>query len=599
MSVFIESIIINNFLSCKKTEVLLSPFTPLVGYNNAGKSNILNAIKWLLEKRVINIDETFLKNESEIYVSAEISGIDENTLSLLTDVNIKKIKPYIKNGKIKIRRYQGKVNGAKAADVKFEVCDDNGDWKSNPGGIEESIKNIFPEIIHIKAMSDSVEDSTKYKTNTTIGKLLLQIVSEINEEHTQKFNEAIGIISDQLSFDGGARFKRLDDTDTGINEIITNYFPDIKVKLHFETPSLEDIFKSGTLKIFEYDNDMRDMSMFGHGTQRTIQMALIQYLAKLKSNIGNKKKPNILLLIDEPELYLHPTAIELLREALILLSENNYQVIITTHSGMMITSEIAKDSVLVRKGADYSTYVRKTIKEAMNEKSNDPDQKHHMETLFTLTNASKILFSECVILVEGKTEMRVLEPLFKKVKGYTLASKKICLLSIEGKTAIAKVKSILKALDIPNKTITDLDYITLAMKQGFIEDNDDDIDEVKKSFKILESENSDIKLDDAGFPKKNKAKGISASSVYSLLGNDERFEPIINRIKVKLKNSDIYIWSCGDIESAFGFDDKDESQWMEFKKDLISKDSDNWKTIVAKPMIIEELVNWMELIEHH
>ncbi|MEY1549350.1 ATP-dependent endonuclease, partial [Providencia manganoxydans] len=306
MSVFIESIIINNFLSCKKTEVLLSPFTPLVGYNNAGKSNILSAIKWLLEKRVINIDETFLKNESEVYVSAEISGIDENTLSLLTDVNIKKIKPYIKNGKIKIRRYQGKVNGAKAADVKFEVCDDNGNWKSNTGGIEESIKNIFPEIIHIKAMSDSVEDSTKYKTNTTIGKLLLQIVSEINEEHTQKFNEAIGIISGQFSFDARATFKRLVHTDDVFNQIITDYFPDIKVKLHFETPSLEDIFKSGTLKIFEYDNDMRDMSMLGHGTQRTIQMALIQYLAKLKSNvIGNKKKPNILLLIDEPELYLH------------------------------------------------------------------------------------------------------------------------------------------------------------------------------------------------------------------------------------------------------------------------------------------------------
>ncbi|MEX9297418.1 AAA family ATPase, partial [Providencia alcalifaciens] len=80
MSVFIESIIISNFLSCKKTEVLLSPFTPLVGYNNAGKSNILSAIKWLLEKRVINIDETFLKNESEVYVSADISRIDENTL---------------------------------------------------------------------------------------------------------------------------------------------------------------------------------------------------------------------------------------------------------------------------------------------------------------------------------------------------------------------------------------------------------------------------------------------------------------------------------------------------------------------------------------
>jgi len=37
-----------NFRSCRATELLLHDFTPIVGYNNAGKSNILNAIEWLL-----------------------------------------------------------------------------------------------------------------------------------------------------------------------------------------------------------------------------------------------------------------------------------------------------------------------------------------------------------------------------------------------------------------------------------------------------------------------------------------------------------------------------------------------------------------------
>ncbi|WP_082970717.1 AAA family ATPase [Morganella psychrotolerans] len=53
MSVYIKSLDINNYLSCKNTSFELSPFTPLVGYNNAGKSNILSAIKWLLEKKNI------------------------------------------------------------------------------------------------------------------------------------------------------------------------------------------------------------------------------------------------------------------------------------------------------------------------------------------------------------------------------------------------------------------------------------------------------------------------------------------------------------------------------------------------------------------
>lgn len=53
MAVYITKLEINNYLSCKKTELELSPFTSLVGYNNAGKSNILSAVKWLLEKRTL------------------------------------------------------------------------------------------------------------------------------------------------------------------------------------------------------------------------------------------------------------------------------------------------------------------------------------------------------------------------------------------------------------------------------------------------------------------------------------------------------------------------------------------------------------------
>ncbi|WP_082970716.1 ATP-dependent nuclease [Morganella psychrotolerans] len=236
----------------------------------------------------------------------------------------KKISPYISEGTIKVRRIQRKISGAKAADIKFEVFDTNKNpslWVSNPGGIEESIKNIFPEIIHIKAMTDAVEDSTKNKTSSTIGKLLSQIIESVQEIHATEFNNSIRRLSDLLAYDGSERFKTINETDNGINEIIGSYFPDISVKIHFPTPSLEEIFKSGTLKVFEHGKDIRDMSMFGHGSQRTIQMALIQYLAKIKSNSSTKKNPNILLLIDEPELYLHPTAVELLREALIILSK--------------------------------------------------------------------------------------------------------------------------------------------------------------------------------------------------------------------------------------------------------------------------------------
>ncbi|MGC6761680.1 AAA family ATPase, partial [Escherichia coli] len=86
---------------------------------------------------------------------------------------------------------------------------------------------------------------------------------------------------------------------------------------------------------------------YGHGTQRSIQMSLIRHLADITN--GDDIKTTTLLLIDEPELYLHPFAIEQIRESLKTLSHHGYQIIFSTHSSQMITSDLAKDTVLIRK----------------------------------------------------------------------------------------------------------------------------------------------------------------------------------------------------------------------------------------------------------
>ncbi|MEQ4923447.1 ATP-dependent nuclease [Proteus hauseri] len=597
MSVYITSLDINNYLSCKNTSLELSSFTPLVGYNNAGKSNILSAIKWLLEKRTLTIEEIFNNQECEVSVSAVIEGIDNNALALITSENRKKIIPYISEGMIKVRRIQRKISGAKASDIKFEVFDTNknpSSWVSNPGGIEESIKNIFPEIIHIKAMTDAVEDSTKNKTSSTIGRLLSQIIESVQELHASEFNDSIRRLSDLLAYNGSERFQTINETDNGINSIIGSYFPDISVKIHFPTPSLEEIFKSGTLKVFEHGQDIRDMSMFGHGSQRTIQMALIQYLAKIKSESSTKKKPNILLLIDEPELYLHPTAVELLREALIVLSKNGYQVIITTHSGLMITSKQANVAVLVRKSQEKCTETRKTLKQAIAEKMKDTKEAHHFDKIFSLTNSSQILFSEKVIIVEGKTELKVIDPIYRVIKGNSLGANKIALLSIDGKTAIKRTKEILNCLDVPHRVITDLDYITSAVAHGYIKKECEDIIKIKAIFISMQNEKPDeIRIDKTtGFPSKIKNGNTAAYAFSCLAKHPDATIPIAN-IKEELKKDNIYIWSYGAIEDVFGFDEKNESEWFDFKSKLDDSENDEWKTIVENPDDIEGFINWI------
>ncbi|MCX6866013.1 MAG: AAA family ATPase [Verrucomicrobia bacterium] len=45
---------ISNFRSCKNVSLPLGDFTPVVGYNNAGESNILTAIEWRIDPFTFN-----------------------------------------------------------------------------------------------------------------------------------------------------------------------------------------------------------------------------------------------------------------------------------------------------------------------------------------------------------------------------------------------------------------------------------------------------------------------------------------------------------------------------------------------------------------
>lgn len=89
MTVRLASVSISNFRSCKSTSAILRPFTALVGYNNAGKSNIILAIKWLLDGSLISESDVYDPTHP-VSVEGVIQGITDDTLSLLTEENQQK-----------------------------------------------------------------------------------------------------------------------------------------------------------------------------------------------------------------------------------------------------------------------------------------------------------------------------------------------------------------------------------------------------------------------------------------------------------------------------------------------------------------------------
>ena len=53
MSHIISYLKVKNFKSIKEESFELANYTALVGYNNAGKSNIIESLQWLLKKGLI------------------------------------------------------------------------------------------------------------------------------------------------------------------------------------------------------------------------------------------------------------------------------------------------------------------------------------------------------------------------------------------------------------------------------------------------------------------------------------------------------------------------------------------------------------------
>jgi putative ATP-dependent endonuclease of OLD family len=586
----LSKISIQNFKSISSQDFELSDYTPLVGYNNAGKSNLLNAIKWLLRKSSLGVD-CFFNPANPLILEGIIEGIDANLLQNMNANHRTSIAPYIVNDTLTIKRIQQQPSDT-ATNIRLYVLNPNpadpaNPWVANPNGIDNALSNLFPEPIQIGAMENSEEDVSKSKASTTIGKLLSEIIGPIESQYGALVQGALQGLKDLLDCEGQNRAPELVQFDNAVNQKIDNFFPDVTIKLHVPTPELKEVFNKGTIKVYEPQSmNGRDVSSLGHGAQRSIQMALIRQLAELKKGNQNHNTTT-LLLIDEPELYLHPQAIEIIRDALKLLSTQGYQVIFSTHSPMMITHEDVGNVILIRKNQEQGTYKRTTLKSAIPQITQNATSQ--IQLLFSLSNSSNILFSEKVILTEGKTEHRLLPKIVEKVTGKTLGLHKYALVRQEGVTNTKKSMQVLNVMDLPTKAIVDLDYVFKnATNDGFLQTGDADIVACRQALNQISQANG-ISLDNDGWPT-NKNSSMSASKAFAFLANQPNVQQNILNLHEKLLLHNIWFWRKGTIEEHLGLQGKSEQIWATFNSQLVQG---TIQEVIPDHTEVTACINWL------
>ena len=160
---------------------------------------------------------------------------------------------------------------------------------------------------------------------------------------------------------------------------------------------------------------------------------------------------NGLILIDEPELHLHPKWQGLLRDLLLEISKTTgNQIIVTTHSPVFIHPSTVGNVVRVYKDANGAS---RTAKGSSDGKARD------ILHIVNSHNNEKLFFADKVVLVEGIQDRLIFSAYLGHSMGRLNRKEVIEVIEVHGKVNFKKYKEFLLPFGVEVWTIADMDYL--------------------------------------------------------------------------------------------------------------------------------------------
>ena len=170
---------------------------------------------------------------------------------------------------------------------------------------------------------------------------------------------------------------------------------------------------------------------------------------------------NGLIIIDEPDLHLHPQWQRLLIDLFIELSEKtDNQFIIATHSGIFIDERTISNVIRIYKD-DSGTSKSIKIREEYLPKVKD------ILHIVNSYNNEKLFFADKVVLVEGIMDRLIFKKLINFYQSKSNKLQVVEVLDVGGKHNFDKYRQLLEEIEYEYYIIADLDYVKeLAEKDG-------------------------------------------------------------------------------------------------------------------------------------
>ncbi len=464
----INSIKIKNYRSFGEEQNFVFPDkdykkpVAIVGYNNSGKTNLINAIKYGLYEGVR--EETF-----------ELKDFHNCSWNNLPHIQLDFLSVGLRDDKIKDNQvYTNTVSITKndqGIQSVTDVCNTqsfNGKEFSKKWVIKQNAP-IFYINFHTVKEQISTKKTSWGNLNSFLAKHIKKIVEldALMQSKKSVFKNAINKATEEVRENS-----KLSDFISAIKNNYSTNLRDNNCEISFGLPDYEDIFLQMIFKIgLNGDNaTLIPIDHFGDGYISMFVMAVIQAIAE--SNTLDK----CLFLFEEPESFLHENHQEYFYKTVLCnLSERGHQVIYTTHSDKMV--DIFDTKGIIR--LEFDEVKKQTVKQYNNINNFDTTTRSvESDELITVSdynnfikfiepNLNKILFSRKVILVEGANDILVYKYLTEKyvesIKGKKYAETYLNFLNIaiivhQGKSTAWLLIDLCKHFKLDYFAINDLDF---------------------------------------------------------------------------------------------------------------------------------------------
>lgn len=467
----LTKLIIKNYRCIGATPVTieLDDIVVLVGENNVGKSSILKAYELAMSQGSNKADLKIEDFPHNIIDPENLPEIELHTIVFDNSPGEKWIEQ-LENGELLIRERWIWSGEGKPKREGWDV--ETASWSENvPWGAPNVANSRRPEPHRIDAF-DSPE-----KQADSIKKLLTQVLTEkvknlksqqqIEGEEENDYQQLISKVKTLQKKILQESQEQIDTVNQELSELVGKVFPNYKIdfdaKPEDDLDSVINLFKADAqLLMGPKDGYLSTIDRQGSGARRTLLWTAIKYISESNQKEG-ATRPHLLLL-DEPEICLHPNAIREACSSLYELPEGgNWQVMITTHSPIFI--DFSKDNTtIVKVEKQMNGEIKGTTVFRPEKVQLDLDDKLNLKLLNICDPyVAEFFFGGKVIVVEGDTEYTAFNYIKRqKPEEY----KNINIIRARGKATIVSLVKILNHFGSNYSVLHDSDLPKTTTKAG-------------------------------------------------------------------------------------------------------------------------------------